>query len=61
MVFELDHEGYQYAFVSGPSTDYLWLLARTPTVDPAVMEKFISMAKARGFDTDGLIVVNQEG
>ncbi|GHA49652.1 lipocalin family protein [Photobacterium aphoticum] len=57
VVFELDHAGYQYAFVSGPSTEYLWLLARTPTVDPSVMEKFIVMAKARGFDTDGLIVV----
>ncbi|MGF1687823.1 lipocalin family protein [Photobacterium japonica] len=59
VVFELDHEGYQYAFVSGPSTEYLWLLARTPTVDPTVMEKFVSMAKARGFDTDALIVVKQ--
>ncbi len=31
---------YQYAFVSGPDTDYLWLLSRTPEVAPEVMEKF---------------------
>ncbi|MFA0071671.1 lipocalin family protein, partial [Vibrio breoganii] len=34
VVFELDKEGYQYAFVSGPDTDYLWLLSRTPEVAP---------------------------
>lgn len=30
VVFELDQENYQYAFVSGPNHEYLWLLARTP-------------------------------
>ncbi|WP_426369454.1 lipocalin family protein [Pseudocolwellia sp. HL-MZ7] len=58
VVFELD-ENYQYAFVSGPDTEYLWLLARTPTVDNKVLEKFITMSKARGFDTDKLIYVEQ--
>lgn len=59
VVFELDHEGYQYAFVSGPDTSYLWLLARTPEVQPEVMQKFMKMAKVRGFDTDAVIVVEQ--
>nr|WP_320137099.1 lipocalin family protein [uncultured Amphritea sp.] len=59
VVFELDHEGYQYAFVSGPDTSYLWLLARTPKVQPEVMQKFMRMAKVRGFDTDAVIVVEQ--
>ncbi|MBU2965320.1 lipocalin family protein [Amphritea sp. 2_MG-2023] len=59
VVFELDHEGYQYAFVSGPDTSYLWLLARTPEVQPEVMQKFMRMAKVRGFDTDAVIVVEQ--
>lgn len=31
VVFELE-EDYNYAFVSGNSTGYLWLLSRTPTV-----------------------------
>lgn len=55
VVFELDRAEYQYSFVCGDDTDYLWLLARTPEVDDTVMEKFITMAKARGFDTDKLI------
>lgn len=33
VVFELDKKDYQYAFISGPDNDYLWLLARTPNVD----------------------------
>jgi lipocalin len=57
VIFELDHENYQYAFVSGPSTKYLWLLSRTPSVGREVVEKFIEMSKSRDFDTDELIFV----
>ncbi|MCL1088559.1 lipocalin family protein [Shewanella profunda] len=60
VVFELDHENYQYAFISGPDTGYLWLLAKTPTVSPEVIQQFIKMAKAKGFDTDSLIYVEQK-
>ncbi|WP_240701897.1 lipocalin family protein [Pseudoalteromonas rubra] len=59
VVFELDHDNYQYAFVSGPDTDYLWLLSRTPQVDQAIIDKFVRMADERGFDTDSLIFVAQ--
>lgn len=57
VIFELDHENYQYAFISGPNTGYLWFLSRTPTVEQEMMEKFLSAARARGFDTDNLIFV----
>ena len=57
IIFELDKENYQYAFISGPDKDYLWLLSRTPSVKPEVMEKFISMSKKRGFNTSQLILV----
>ncbi|MFC1684758.1 lipocalin family protein, partial [Pseudomonadota bacterium] len=30
VVFEIDQEGYEYAFVSGPDRSYLWLLSRNP-------------------------------
>ena len=60
VVFELDHEGYQYAFVSGPNTDYLWLLARTPKVAPEVVQKFLTMSQQRGFKTDEVIWVKQK-
>lgn len=57
IVFELDEE-YQYAFVSGPDTDYLWLLARTPQVAPDVLEQFKMMSQERGFNTEALIYVD---
>ncbi|MCE9687174.1 lipocalin family protein [Shewanella sp. AS16] len=60
VVFELDRENYSYAFVSGPNTDYLWLLSRTPSVAPEVIEKFVRMSKERGFDTSRLIYVQQQ-
>uniref|UniRef100_Q0HTB8 Outer membrane lipoprotein Blc n=1 Tax=Shewanella sp. (strain MR-7) TaxID=60481 RepID=Q0HTB8_SHESR len=60
VVFGLDQQDYQYAFISGPDTDYLWLLARTPTVSPEVMKQFVEMASARGFDTNSLIYVEQK-
>jgi len=57
-VFELDKENYQYAFVSGNTTKYLWLLSRTPEVSAEVLDRFKSKAAALGFDTGALIMVN---
>lgn len=58
VVFELDQEEYQWAFVSGPNTSYLWLLARAPDPGPGVVERFESRARALGFDTSALIRVD---
>ena len=60
VVFELDHENYQYAFVSGPNTDYLWLLSRTASVEPEVIQKFIDMSKELGFKTEDIIYVSHK-
>lgn len=57
IIFELDKENYQYAFISGPDTSYLWLLSRTPTISDELMQKFIARADELGFDTDKLIYV----
>ena len=57
IVFQLD-DNYQYAFVSGPDTSYLWLLSRTPKVDQAVIDQFIDRASSLGFETDKLIYVD---
>ncbi|WP_332307907.1 lipocalin family protein [Gilvimarinus agarilyticus] len=56
IVFELDDD-YQYAFVSGPDTGYLWLLSRTPTVSAEVINRFETRASELGFATDELIYV----
>lgn len=60
VVFELD-DAYQYAFVSGPNQNYLWLLAREPQVSAEVKQKFIEMASGRGFDTQSLIWLDRSG
>lgn len=57
VIFELDKENYSYAFVSGPNTNYLWLLSRTPSVKPEIMDKFMQMSAERGFDISRLIYV----
>jgi apolipoprotein D and lipocalin family protein len=60
VIFELDREKYQYAFVSGPDNSYLWLLARTPTVDQELLDRFVARAKELGFATEELIYVRQK-
>ena len=60
IVFELDQENYQYAFISGPNTSYLWLLAREPQIDAALLERFRSRATELGFDLSDLILVEHD-
>lgn len=55
VVFELDAEHYDYAFVSGPNHDYLWLLARSPQVSDTVRARFVARARELGFATEDLI------
>lgn len=57
VVFELDHEHYQHALVCGPDKSYLWILARTPEIEPALKDRLVARAVALGFETEGLIFV----
>jgi apolipoprotein D and lipocalin family protein len=57
IVFELDHENYQYALVSGPDKSYLWLLARSPEMKKDLRDSLVMAAAKRGFDTSKLIFV----
>ena len=61
VVFELDQTGYQYALVSGPDTSYFWLLSRTPEMDPALRERLLDSAVAKGFKRDDILLVDQSG
>lgn len=58
VVFELDRQDYRYALVAGPDRSYLWLLARSPTLDAATRERLVARAAALGFDTSKLIFVD---
>ena len=60
VVFELDKDNYQYAFVAGYNKSYLWLLSRTPEVSDDIVARFIRTSGELGFDTDGLIFVDHK-
>lgn len=59
IVVEFDHENYQYSLVSGPDRSYLWILSRTPQMDPVTLKRLVEKAAALGFDTGKLIFVEQ--
>jgi apolipoprotein D and lipocalin family protein len=54
-IIELDREGYSWSLVCGPDRSYLWILARTPELDPATLERLRARAAELGFDTEKLI------
>lgn len=54
-IVELDRDGYNYALVAGPSTKYLWILARTPELAPAIVKRLAARARELGYNTDDLI------
>jgi apolipoprotein D and lipocalin family protein len=53
-VFALDPD-YGWALVSGPTREYLWILARQPRLPDEVLSALIAKAEASGFATDALI------
>lgn len=55
-VVRLD-EDYQWSLVVGPNRSYLWLLARTPVLEPAVREQLVATAAELGFPVAELIWV----
>jgi apolipoprotein D and lipocalin family protein len=54
-VFELDSINYEYAMIAGPDRDYLWILARSPSLDQEVLARLLKKAELAGFATDELI------
>ena len=59
VVFDLDRQNYETAFVSGYNHSYIWLLARSVSVSEAVREDFVRQADALGFATEDLVWVDQ--
>lgn len=53
-VIALD-ENYQYALVSGPNRDYLWILSRTPTIPESVKQNYLNIARELAFPVDQLL------
>lgn len=59
-ILALDKVEYQYSLVAGPDRSYLWILARSPDLDQAVINSLVQKAKGLGFPTDDLIFVAHE-
>ena len=57
-VFELGDD-YEYSFVSGSNTKYLWFLSRTPAVSDSLKKHFVSKVEELGFPAEELIWVKQ--
>lgn len=60
IVFELDHDNYQYSLVSGPDKSYLWILARDPEISADLKNILVAKAARLGFDTSKLIFVKHQ-
>ena len=58
-VIDLD-EGYQLVAVSEPKKEYLWILARTPHVDPRDYQRLLYRLSKMGFDLGKLEVTKQD-
>ena len=58
-IISLDEE-YNYALVGDPSRKYLWILARSKTLDDTIYSKLLDIAKINGFDINRIIKVDQD-
>ncbi len=57
----IDHdEAYQLVAVSEPSQEYLWVLARTPQVDPTAYNALLTRLTQKGFDVSKLELTRQD-
>jgi apolipoprotein D and lipocalin family protein len=56
----IDHDpDNQRAAVSEPKREYLWILSRTPKVDPAVYDALLGRLRAQGLDMNRLAPTKQ--
>ncbi len=51
---------YEHALVGSSGADYLWLLARSPSIKPEIKEALLTEAARRGYDTEKLIWVKHD-
>jgi apolipoprotein D and lipocalin family protein len=54
-VVDLDRDGYTFALVCGGTRDYLWILARTPSLQQEILARLNDKARALGFDPERLL------
>ena len=57
-VIDLDAQ-YQVAAVSDPKRDYLWVLSRTPQMDPKLYDELLARLQQQQFDVRKLEKTSQ--
>ena len=50
---------YSYSVVGGSNDRYLWILSRTPQLDPEILEGIYERLERRGYDLSDIVVVEQ--
>lgn len=58
-VIDID-DNYQLVAVSEPKKEYLWILARTPKVEPGRYNKLLTRLQQKGFDIGKLEITKQD-
>lgn len=59
-IMEVDEEDYSYALIGSETSDYLWLISRTPRLSQNDIHHLLTKAKQRGYDTSMLKWVKQK-
>ena len=58
-ILALDKTDYRYALVGEPSRESLWILSRTPHLEPALRDQLVARGRALGFPVENLIFTPQ--
>ena len=58
-IIHLDPD-YRWAVVSEPSKEYLWILSRTPSLPPDVLQPILQTLEKQGFDLKKLQYTRQD-
>ena len=50
---------YRYLVIGYPDRSMLWIMSRTPQLEPALYEQALNIVKAQGYDPTKLITIPQ--
>jgi lipocalin len=53
-------DDYSHVIVGYPSREYLWIMARSPTLPPAQYDMLVAISKAQGYNTELIRKVPQD-
>ena len=54
-------DDYSYAVVGNQTRRYMWILSRTPQMDPLLYGEILNRMKEQGFPVETLVISRQEG